>query len=82
MTDRIEEFQRLHEADLASRKLEYCDPSGAIKRDALLDAMRNALPALLRVARAAKEALPYIETMHDAEQVREALGELERQADG
>ncbi len=78
MTDRIDKLQRLHEADLASRKLEFCDPSGSIKRDALLDAMRNALPALLRVARAARKVADDLRGDEAVDDLHEALAELDK----
>jgi hypothetical protein len=64
MTDRIEELQRLHEAATEEWHAEGFDVDGEgfsvaeCYREAdasLIAAMRNALPALLRVARAARQ---------------------------
>lgn len=99
MTDRIDELQRLHEAatkgpwraigslvdgdDSAYIGVAECyRPSNA----ELIAAMRNALPALLRVARAARKVLDgsEVDGWHtplrevDVAELREALGELER----
>lgn len=65
MTDRIDELQRLHEAATKGpweagsyfvwAEDEHCVCAADTENQALIAAMRNALPALLRVARAAQQ---------------------------
>lgn len=65
MTDRIDELQRLHEAVAKTRAAAIKDESRlaafAYARHNLTDAAEKHLPALLRVARAAKAAADTID---------------------
>jgi hypothetical protein len=95
VTDRIEELQRLHEAATEEWHAEGFDVDGEgfsvaeCYREAdasLIAAMRNALPALLRVARAAKRLVAGINNHQhelvadgaDLDEAEAALAELEK----
>jgi hypothetical protein len=92
VTDRIEELQRLHENVAKTRAAAIKDESRlaafAYARTNLTDATEKHLPALLRVARAARRCLDgsEVDGWHtplrevDVVELREALGELEREA--
>ena len=104
MTDRIDELQRLHEAATKGPWKQvlgcFVDHAEGVAADCINDedadlivAMRNALPALLRVARAAKNIagnvpldidprIRWLEVQVGREEWAEllaALGELERE---
>jgi hypothetical protein len=99
MTDRVDELQRLHEAVAKTLAAAIKDESRlaafAYARHNLANAAEKHLPALLRVARAAKdiagnvpldidERIRWLEVQvgrAEWAEMREALGELERPAD-
>jgi hypothetical protein len=93
VTDRIDELQRLHEHVAKTRAAAIKDESRlaafAYARTNLADAAEKHLPALLRVARAARRCLDgsEVDGWHtplrevDVVEMREALGELDGPAD-
>jgi hypothetical protein len=82
VTDRIDELQRLHEIVATTRAAAIADESRlaafAYARHNLANAAEEHLPALLRVARAARKVADDLRGDEAVDDLHEALAELDK----